>query len=92
MLQNLLLIQCLSFSLINEIKSVKISNKSNCIGTYTLQYLVTETGTGSWTFIPSVRELSVGVAKKSPVINYQIPNYLSLRAAIPFEIGDKNTD
>ena len=61
-------------------------NSLTDIGTYTIQYLVTETGTGSWTFIPSVRELIVGVAKKSPVINYQIPNYLSLRAAIPFEI------
>lgn len=53
---------------------------------YTLQYYVTETGTGGCTFIPSLRELSLTVTKRTPVINHEVPDYSDLRAAVPFEV------
>lgn len=56
------------------------------IGVYSLKYYVNETGTGSCTFIPSLRELSLYIAKRPPVINYEIPDEPNLRAAIPFEV------
>lgn len=57
------------------------------LGTYIIQYLVTETGVGSCTFIPTIREISVTVLKKVPVIAYNIPDNPNMRAAIPFTIS-----
>jgi hypothetical protein len=56
------------------------------MGIYEMQFEVTETGTGSWTFIPHNRRLSISVHKRPPIINYSIPDYNDMRAAVPFEI------
>ena len=56
------------------------------VGNYILQYSLNETGIGACTFIPIIRELSLTVFKHAPVINYNIPDYSNLRAAVPFEI------
>jgi hypothetical protein len=56
------------------------------LGFFELQYLVTETGTGSCTFIPHNRKIIVNVIKRPPVLNYDIPDYNNERAAVPFEI------
>jgi hypothetical protein len=56
------------------------------IGTYELQYEVIETGIGSCNFVPHNRRIMVNVKKKPPVINYIIPDYNNMRAAIYYEI------
>ena len=56
------------------------------IGTYVLHYRITEKGTGSCTASPIIRKLTLQVTKRPPQINYDIPDYPNLRAAVPFEI------
>jgi len=56
-------------------------------GTYDIQYLVTETGTGPCNFIPHNRRLTVVVTKRPPVINYNIPDYLDQRASMAYDIS-----
>lgn len=56
------------------------------VGSYTIKYEVVETGVGSWVSSPIIRKISLNVAKRPPRINYEIPDYPNLRAAIPFEI------
>ena len=56
------------------------------VGNYIIQYYLNETGQGACTFIPIIRELTLSVIKHAPAINYNIPDYSDLRAAVPFEI------
>jgi hypothetical protein len=56
------------------------------IGSYTVHYLVTETGIGPCDYIPHVRKYSILVKKRPPTINYVIPDYTNFRAGVPYEI------
>lgn len=71
----------------NELEiTFTIPTTMDLLGIYTLHYTLTETGTGSCTFIPVNREISITIAKRAPTIQYVIPDYPNLRAAVPFEI------
>jgi hypothetical protein len=56
-------------------------------GSYTIHYLVTESGIYPCIHAPHVRIFDVSVVKRSPIVNYNIPDYNSLRAGVAFEIN-----
>jgi len=56
------------------------------IGAYNLTFYIEETGVSPCFFPPSYRSMTIRVNKPPPVINYNIPDYLSLRVGVRFEI------
>lgn len=55
-------------------------------GTYLVYLNVKETQIGVWIFPAHIRAISIIVTKRSPYINYIIPDYTNLRAGIAYEI------
>jgi len=57
------------------------------IQTYTLKYLIEESGVGPWTFIPILRSLTLYITKPPPEISYNIPDSNNLRVGESFEVN-----